>query len=175
MQSRRKIVKVFRHDRVLDPLEFILTLGIIYFFFSGVMTAVLGTDSYWMAVVSQSMKHDGDGWRSYFVNNGVNSSNFPVQGGFERGDLLVVQGVAKFSELNIGDVVVLDQGGDVIPLVHRIVAFWEESGLARFITKGDANSSPLLIERSNIPEQIIGKVVFAVPKIGYIGLWFQGQ
>jgi len=69
----------------------------------------------------------------------------------------------------------MDQGPDVIPLVHRVVSIWYENGEARFLTKGDANSYPLPIEKSNLPEQIIGKVIFVVPKIGYISLWFQGQ
>jgi hypothetical protein len=174
-EVKSSIHKFLSRGRVRGFLELALTLGVLYFFFNGIMTMALRTDSYWMAVVSQSMKHDGDDWRQYYVNNGFDPSNFPIQGGFERGDLLIVQGVGSFSEIGIGDVVVLDMGTGTMPLVHRVVAIWEENGSARFTTKGDANKSILAVEKSNRPEQIIGKVIFVFPKIGYIGLWFQGQ
>lgn len=156
-------------------IELVLMLGVLYFLFSGVMTLVLRTDSYWVAVVSQSMKHDGDAWRQYYINDGVDPSQFPIQGGFERGDLLIVQGLDSFSGLKVGDVVVLDEGSGYIPLVHRVVSVWYENGSPRFMTKGDANRISLPIERANSPDQIIGRAIFVVPKIGYVSLWFQGQ
>jgi signal peptidase I len=88
---------------------------------------------------------------------------------------LIIQGVSSFSEIRVGDVVVLDQGGNTIPLVHRVVEIWYENGSPRFMTKGDANSRPLPAEVANRPEQILGKVIFVIPKLGYISLWFQGQ
>ncbi len=174
-KKRSTVLRVIQNDAVHGFLEMLLTLGILYFAFSGAMTLALRTDSFWMAVVSQSMKHDGDAWRQYYTGNDMNPSKFPIQGGFERGDLLIIQGVCSFSEISVGDVVAMDQGPDVIPLVHRVVSIWDENGAAHFFTKGDANSYPLPIEKSNVPEQIIGKVIFVIPKIGYISLWFQGQ
>jgi len=150
-------------------------LGIIYFMFTGLMMLILRTDSYWMGVTSQSMKHyDDNSWRLYFAERGIDSHKFPLQGGFERGDLVIVQGVGSFSEIKVGDVVILDQGSDVIPLVHRVVLIWQEEGYYYFTTKGDANNSSLPSEVTNRPEQIIGKVVMTIPKLGYISLFFQG-
>lgn len=169
------VLKVLKNKSVQGLLEMLLALGILYFAFSGAMMLALRTDSFWMAVVSQSMKHDGEAWRQYYISRGIDPSKFPIQGGFERGDLLIIQGVSSFSEIAVGDIVVMDQGQGVIPLVHRVVSIWYENGAPRFLTKGDANSYPLPTERSNKPEQIIGKVIFVVPKIGYISLWFQGQ
>ena len=164
------------HQKLYDVFEFLLILGILYFLFTGTVTLVMGTDSFWMGVTSQSMIHKDDhSWRQYYVDKGIDTSKFPIQGGFERGDLLIIQGIGSFSDVNIGDVVVLDQGSGVIPLVHRVVKIWDESGSARFMTKGDANTSPLLTEMSNRPEQIIGKVILVIPKLGYISLWFQGK
>ena len=164
------------HKTVHGALEFLLMLGIIYFAFTGIVTLVLRTDSYWMGVTSQSMIHkDNHSWRQYYLNKGIDPSTFSIQGGFERGDLLIVQGVGSFSEIKIGDVVVMDQGSGVIPLVHRVVAIWEDDGSFRFMTKGDANTSSLFTELSNRPEQIVGKVILVIPKLGYISLWFQGQ
>ncbi len=157
-------------------LDFLLMLGIIYFLFTGAMTLFLRTSSYWMGVTSQSMRHaDDNTWRSWYAERGIDSHQFPLQGGFERGDLVIVQGVASFSEVHIGDVVILDQGAGVIPLVHRVVQIWEEHGSFYFTTKGDANNSSLLTEVANSPEQVIGKVVLVVPKLGYVSLFFQGE
>jgi len=167
--------KVLDHRIVRDVFEFLLLLGILYFSFNGVAMLALRTDSYWMGVTSDSMKHEDNSWGQYYIDMGIDPSKFPIQGGFERGDLLIVQGVSSFSEISIGDVVILDQGSDVIPLVHRVVAIWEENGSARFMTKGDANSSSLATEISNRPEQIIGKVIFVIPKLGFISLWAQGR
>ncbi|MFH1820959.1 MAG: hypothetical protein ABH852_00735 [Methanobacteriota archaeon] len=174
--ARALIKKAWKHRKVHGLIEFLLMLGILYFLFTGVMTLVLRTDSYWRSVTSQSMRHVDDySWRQYYVDKGIDPSKFPIQGGFERGDLLIVQGINSFSDVNIGDVMVLDQGSGVIPLVHRVVTIWDEDGSSRFMTKGDANTSPLSIEMSNRPEQIMGKVILVVPKLGYISLLFQGQ
>lgn len=174
--AKALVCRFLWHQKVHDVLEFLLILGILYFLFTGAVTLVMGTDSFWMGVTSQSMIHEDDySWRQYYVDKGIDTSKFPIQGGFERGDLLIIQGISSFSNVNIGDIVVLDQGSGVIPLVHRVVAIWNEDGSARFMTKGDANASPLLTEMSNRPEQIIGKVILVVPKLGYISLWFQGK
>jgi len=180
---RRRVKRVQRHLKnflrrpaVHETVEFLLMLGFLYFSFTGIMMVIFRTDSFWRGVTSQSMKHEDDySWRQYFSDRGIDTSQFPLQGGFERGDLLIIQGVSSFSEIRVGDVVVLDQGGNTIPLVHRVVEIWYENGSPRFMTKGDANSRPLPTEVANRPEQILGKVIFVVPKLGYISLWFQGQ
>lgn len=160
---------------VNGTVEFLLMLGILYFAFTGVMILIFRTDSFWRGVTSQSMKHDDYSWRQHYIDRGIDPSQFPIQSGFERGDLLIIQGVISFSEIKIGDVVVLDQGSGVIPLVHRVVEIWYENGSPRFATKGDANSRSLPSEETNRPEQILGKVILVVPKLGYLSLWFQGQ
>ena len=175
-RSRKRVVNFLRRERVHELLDFLLMLGIIYFLFTGAMTLLLRTDSYWMGVTSQSMRHTDDNtWRRYYTDRGIDSRQLPLQGGFERGDLVIVQGVASFSEVHIGDVVILDQGQGVIPLVHRVVQIWEEGGSFYFTTKGDANASSLPTEIANRPEQVIGKVILTVPKLGYISLFFQGE
>ena len=176
LKAKMMIQRFLGHHTVHGVLEFLLMLAILYFLFTGVVTLVLRTDSYWMGVTSQSMLHKDDySWRQYYIDRGIDTSKFPIQGGFERGDLIIVQGIGSFSEVKIGDVVVLDQGSGVIPLVHRVVSIWDENGSARFMTKGDANTSSLSSEISNRPEQIIGKVILVIPKLGYISLWFQGR
>jgi signal peptidase I len=138
-----------------------------------------------MGVTSGSMKHDDGAWRGYYTAQGKNSYIFPIQGGFERGDLLIVQGVNSVSEISVGDVLIIDRGQGVTPLTHRVVEIWEENGEVRLMTKGDANpqSYEYFTEGNRMvpgdypikPSQILGKVVFVIPKLGYISLWFQGK
>lgn len=164
------------HPIVHNVLVFLLLLGIFYFSFMGAMTVALRTNSFWMGVLSDSMKHNGETWRDYYTARGENSYRFPIQGGFERGDLLIVQGVSSISEISVGDVLIIYREHD-IPLTHRVVEIWEEGGEARIKTKGDANeiSSSGIGDYPIKPNQILGKVVFVIPKLGFISLWSQGR
>lgn len=185
-RTKKTVLKFLLYPIVRDVLFFLLLLGIFYFTFVGILTVACRTDSFWMSVVSGSMKHDGETWREYYTSRGDNSYKFPIQGGFERGDLLIIQGVNSVSEVAIGDVLIIDRGPDVIPLTHRVVEMWEENGALVLKTKGDANLTSYEYfpgegggrvpgDYPIRPEQILGKVVFVIPKLGNISLWFQGR
>ena len=79
--------------------------------------------------------------------------------------------IKRTSEDNIkkGDVVTyraLDEAYYGILITHRVVAVQEENGEKVFITKGDNNDT---IDRSPVRfDQIQGKVVMRIPKIGYL-------
>ena len=65
---------------------------------------------------------------------------------------------------HIGDIVTWQPIGGGTPITHRIVKETVDSGEAHYQTKGDANES----EDSVIAEsQVLGKVVFHVPYLGY--------
>lgn len=185
---KKPILRFLGHAIVRDVLVFLLLLGIFYFAFMGVLTLAFRTDSFWMAVTSDSMKHNGETWRDYYTARGENSYRFPIQGGFERGDLLIVQGVNSVSEVAIGDVLIIDRGPDATPLTHRVVEMWEENGALVLKTKGDnPRTNPISYEYFYEggrrvqgdypirPERILGKVIFVIPKLGYISLWFSGR
>lgn len=173
------------NDKVKYVLITLLLLSIFYFSFLGILTLVFRTGSFWMTVVSNSMKHEGDAWRSYFISRGDNTYNFPIQGGFERGDLLIIQGVSSVSDIAIGDVLIIDRGENVTPLTHRVVEMWEENGRLVLKTKGDANTASydyfyeggrkVQGDYPIYPEDILGKVILVIPKLGFISLWFQGK
>ena len=186
------VAKVFGRRIVRGVFEFILVLAILYFSISGVLMLAFRTETYWMSVASNSMKHDGDSWRSFFENEVVrcevllqagvlpsedvdnfDTSKFQLRGGFERGDMLIIQGVGSVDEISVGDVIVFDVPGDSLPFVHRVINIRRENGEATFTTKGDRNAGIEQFERSIKPEQIKGKVVFVIPKLGYLGLWWQ--
>jgi len=83
---------------------------------------------------------------------------------FQKGDILIIQGVSK-DELKIGDVVVFSVPGQPIPVVHRIIKINSDT---TFQTKGDANNGQLPFEKSVEYEQIYGKQVFTIPYLGWV-------
>ncbi len=84
------------------------------------------------------------------------------------GDVVVVKGV-EFEELKVGDIISFETPSK--PIVHRIIAFEEHDGKTFIRTKGDANPCPdFFLVRY---EDVIGKVIFIIPKIGYIFLFFE--
>jgi len=147
-----------RREDVRGALESLLIIGVLYFGVSAVMMLALRTDSPTMAVLSDSMK--------------------PA---FERGDMLVLQGIISPGDVEVGDVIVY-QIGEATPISHRVVYRRIEGGGVWYVTKGDANvkldndigfSPALGVE----PDQVIGKVVLVIPKIGYVTLypWISGS
>lgn len=92
---------------------------------------------------------------------------------FNRGDAVVVKKLtnAEKDELKKNDVIQFVSGTKYV--VHRIVDITnDEKGNKKFITKGDHNNArdldPVGIE------QVVGKVTFIVPYIGYPSVWLSG-
>ncbi|HOK82386.1 MAG TPA: signal peptidase I [Clostridia bacterium] len=78
-----------------------------------------------------------------------------MSGTIEVNDMVIIQEKDAYSE---GDIITYEKGGKYI--THRIVG--AEGDL--FVTKGDNNDSP---DRPAVDKsQIVGKVVFVIPKIG---------
>ncbi|MBI5347625.1 MAG: signal peptidase I [Candidatus Aenigmarchaeota archaeon] len=77
-----------------------------------------------------------------------------------RGDLLVVTGMAT-ADYKTGDIVIYQRPEVSYTIVHRIIEKTEEG----FVIKGDNNASP---DPGFVkPSQILGKVEFAIPLLGY--------
>jgi len=84
----------------------------------------------------------------------------------ETGDIVVIDEI-DISEIQIGDIIQYEMNG--FDTVHRVYDITEdENGKMIFITKGDANNQPD-IEPVN-PDQIKGKSIFTLPKIGWVPL-----
>lgn len=78
-----------------------------------------------------------------------------MSGTIEVNDMVIIHEEDKYS---VGDIVSFASNGNLV--THRIVQEFENG----FVTKGDANNAEdmdLLV-----PEQIVGRVVFVIPKIG---------
>jgi len=123
------------------------------------------TNVSYYTVISQSMYHGDDSWRDYFTDRGCDTSAFPLQGGFERGDLLTIEGVNPLTDVKVGDVIEVSMPGQSIPWLHRVVAITESNGEIYFTTKGDNNPYVLQTENCISPAQVLGKVVSVTPRL----------
>jgi signal peptidase len=88
---------------------------------------------------------------------------------FDAGDVVIVRKVTADS-VKLGDIVQFR--GEEITVIHRVVDILETEDSKFFITQGDANSSPDIAPVD--PHQVVGKVVFTIPKIGWFGIAIKG-
>jgi len=92
------------------------------------------------------------------------------------GDLLIIQGGLKAEDIYAnpkdGDIIIFYNPSDPsdLPIVHRAIKKIQKDGKWYFITKGDNNPfDDYKIFGWLVPEDyIIGKVIFVIPKAGYI-------
>lgn len=151
-------------------------IGAMFYVFLGVglalvakqtLTFALTTDMPVVAVVSQSMQHDRAEISYYkWLRDNLGYSegyvdSWPIPTGFLVGDMPIVQGS---DEYNVGDVIVYSAPGQEFPIIHRVIKI---NGDGSYQTKGDNNLNQLPYEFSVRKEQIHGKVIFIVPKLGY--------
>jgi len=88
----------------------------------------------------------------------------------ETGDIVLLEEL-PFNEIKEGDIIQYEADG--LSTVHRVYEIKHlENGSTIVITKGDANNKPD-VDRI-MPEQITGKAVFTVPKLGWIPIAFKG-
>jgi signal peptidase len=74
--------------------------------------------------------------------------------------------IKPFNNYQKGDVItVQDPANPKNTLTHRIFEVKENNGSVSYITKGDANNAPDIEDR--LKSNILGKVVFSVPLLGY--------
>jgi|GEM_PF-288824 hypothetical protein len=120
-----------------------------------------------VVVVSSSMQHDNPektfyGWLEN--NLGYNRTfidSWSFNNGFSVGDMPIIMGSKNY---NIGDVIVYD-ANQPAPIIHRIIKINPDG---TYQTKGDNNLGQLEFEKNISKEQIKGKVIFIIPKLGYI-------
>ena len=152
-------------------------VGILFYTFVGIIFALLvnqvlafalSTDLPVVAVVSSSMQHDNAnrtyyGWLEStmgYEREYIDSWSVPT--GFFVGDMPIVVGSEEY---NVGDVIVYSVPDQKYPIIHRIIKINADG---TYQTKGDNNLLQAPYELNIRPEQIHGKVIFIVPKLGYI-------
>lgn len=151
-----------------DVLPYLYGGAVLAFLANASLGFALSTDLPVVAVVSGSMAHDASTERVHYTwlkemfgYNRTTIDSWPIAKGFDIGDLPVVRG---FENYELGDVIVFSIPNQQVPIIHRIV-YKNPDG--SYQTKGDHNPSQLPFETSVKKEQIHGKVIFIVPKIGY--------
>lgn len=82
------------------------------------------------------------------------------------GDVVIIAKVSA-DTIKPGDIIQFREVGGVTT-VHRVVEIREIEGKKVFITQGDANSEP--DDNPVIPENVVGKAVFDIPKIGWAAI-----
>jgi signal peptidase len=91
------------------------------------------------------------------------------------GDVAIVGKISAVS-IEVGDVIEFRRS-DQTRVLHRVIAISEAGGMRVFETKGDANNDP----DTNLvaPENVVGRMVGLVPKIGWVSIaiksLFMGQ
>jgi signal peptidase I len=162
-------------------LAFILIKFIIY---PG-LGLVFGTQFPVVAVVSNSMEHDGsfDEWWSsqedLYLQFNITKSDFqeyPMKSGFNKGDIMILLGTDP-QKLQRGDIIVY-WGGKQYPIIHRIVGKdFVRDGTPYFQTKGDHNRgqiiNPPYLDETHVPSNnLLGRAVLRVPYLGWVKIWF---
>jgi len=151
-----------------DYLPYIFGGAIAALTLLGIMGIFLTTRVPAVAILSGSMVHDDTTEASHYTwleqNLGYNRSyinSWPCSNGFLIGDLAIIHGQDSYE---IGDVIVFDVAGETIPIIHRIIKINDDG---TYMTKGDHNTALFPFEYAVRKEQIEGKIIFIIPKLGY--------
>jgi len=174
----------------------LLAIILVKFIIFPVMGFAMQTNNPVVAVISSSMDHNmlSDGlcgkyeeqhknnfnnyWEicgEWYESKNISQEqfmNFKFPGGFEKGNIIFLYGI-KSENIKIGDIIVFQKDSPV-PIIHRVVSKWQESGKWYFATKGDHNSDfNIRINEIKISEdEIVGTAVARIPFLGYIKIWF---
>jgi len=157
---------------------------LIKFIFFPTLSFITGTTLPLAIVESCSMYHDGNilsnfnqWWDTHeqkyskFIINNLDFQDFIFKNGFNKGDILFVI-EANPEKLEVGDVIIFN-GGQNNPVIHRIIEINEEGGEKIFSTIGDNNNGQLSFEKRITQKQLIGKASFKLaPYIGWVKLIF---
>lgn len=154
---------------------FYLVLGVVvaFIFYYVILRFALSTDLPMVSVASNSMKHDSSvesDFYSWLENNlhynRTYIDSWPIKGGFSMGDMPIVKGEKTYK---VGDVIVYSVNSERVPIIHRIVKINNDGS---YQTKGDNNSNQIQYELSVTKDQVHGKVLFVIPKLGYFKVFF---
>ncbi len=148
-----------------DVLEIAGAFVVAFLFYQFLILAT-GTQLPIVSVVSDSMYHKSgfENWWAesgqYYEGAGIGREEFLQYknfNGLSRGDLLAV---LRPDNLGIGDIVIYQRDRNGITIVHRVVRIDGDT----LVTKGDNNAGP---DQPILRPDIQGKVLFAVPVLGY--------
>jgi signal peptidase len=120
-----------------------------------------------LAVVAVLLAPHFTGWRYGILRSGSMSPGMPT------GSAIVVEPVGG-QTMQPGDVITFHSGvNSGLLITHRVVEVTQANGHTAYRTKGDANNAP---DTDLVaPSQVIGRVIFEVPKIGLALRFFHNR
>jgi len=164
---------------VLVVLAFLFVKFIFFPFFG----FILKTSMPFVIVESYSMQHCygieknvfwhcnfdkyWENYKDWYVERNISKEDFikfSFKDGLDAGDIAVLKGKKEYE---IGDIIVFVV--ERRPIIHRIVTKKCEEKCV-YGTKGDNNLVQINFEKEISQEQIVGKVIFVIPKLGWIKL-----
>jgi signal peptidase I len=179
-----KPLKITRNEYVKSAIAIVLVVVVVLGFFFG-LRFVLNNDTPVRVVESGSMCIPYGS-----LCNGWSHTFEPT---LHVGDIIIIQQVdpktinANYPDSDIIVYIRPDKPG-ATPVVHRVVAEYEENGTLYFQTKGDGNNEPypkvpppseydsngLWHTGKGVPaDQVLGKVVMRIPLFGHITLFLK--
>ena len=140
-----------------------------------VASAVMGTGTPFIAVTTGSMVHDSTTTVNYVMwmkGHGYTEqqlSVFPLNGGFNPSDAIIVLGV-KPQDIRAGDIIIFHQAQYSMPIIHRVYNITEKDGTYYFLTKGDHNPvpDPWIVSQDDVE----GRAWLWIPFVGVINTIF---
>jgi len=93
-----------------------------------------------------------------------------MRSSMDVGDMVIISKTPA-DEIKKGDVIQYKTEGMALPVIHRVQDIYKEQGNLYFITKGDANTGP--DSEPVLSQNVVGKVVFNIPKIGWLPIAFK--
>jgi len=176
-------------------VNIIIAFVLIKFLIYPGLGLALGTNLPIVAVVSESMEHNGNfdfWWNSpaycgepnflnqytlctqagWYAQKNMTKEMFlkyPMHNGFNKGDIIILKGIT-YDKIQKGDIIVF-QSQLPYPVIHRVV---EKNDVIQ--TKGDHNQAQLntaTVNEMNITKDvIIGEAWLKIPFLGYVKIWF---
>ena len=165
-------------------ISLIFLFLVIKFVFFPLLSLITGTSLPLAIVESCSMYHEKNVFSKFdlwydrheikYSSLGISKEDFrdfKMKRGFSKGDILFIVGV-KPENIEVGDVILFN-GNQKRPIIHRVIEIKEDSGKFIFSTIGDNNNGQLSVEEEILESQIIGKAsVRLAPYLGWIKLVF---
>lgn len=169
-------------------VNLVLAFVLIKYIIFPVLGLILGSQFPVVAVMSDSMEHNGNfdvWWNSQASCNGVVCTQekfyagfnitkeqfrtFILKNGFNTGDVMFL---SSPKNVKIGDIIVFFSK-DGRPIIHRVIS------LDPLQTKGDKNqaqitpaTNPYINEKNVSANGVIGKVSLRIPLLGYVKIIF---
>lgn len=90
---------------------------------------------------------------------------------FKRGDICIIQKITNYKQiLNIQEGDIIEYQLNNIFVLHRVNKIIQTDTGFYYYTKGDSNETQDILPVKE--EQIVGKVLYIVPYLGYPSVWF---